>query len=441
MKRSILLISAIIILSSFLISVATADTQSINLAQARQYFSELKRISDADGGKLWGVTLYGPVMFIDPQSRLIVANRPDHDGKLTANDSVYTGIPGAGFSPSNTAMTWSGTFWTAITWNALSEDDQYDRARLMVHECWHRIQKEIGIPAAVTSNTYLDDVDGRVSMLLEFRALSRALLADRKSEQTEAISNALTIRKYRQSQFPNNNENAFERHEGLAEYTGLKLCGLPDSMLIRIAAKKLQLAENKEGLANSFAYLTGPALGLLLDRYDDNWHSEIRNGSDLPTLLAAAIDWPAPDDNEQLKDAAKQIGIEYGAAALLANEKNNKADLLQVIDEYRNRLASRGQLLIPNDNLQFSFNPQEKLIVLDTMGVIYKTMRLTGEFGVLDVTDGILRTNDWQTFIVPVPDTIEGNSFNSDGYKLQLNPGWQIEDKGNGIFIVKNSKM
>jgi hypothetical protein len=437
MKKNFLLALVLIGLTWYP-GIAVSETAgTIDPVLARRYFAELKRISETDSGRLWGIQLYGPTMFVDPNNRSIVANQPDQGGQLTADNGIYVGSLGTDVNIANTATEWSGVLWTMVSWNVLSTADPYDRARLLIHESWHRIQKDIGIPSTVTSNTYLDGLDGRVLLLIEFRALGRALLATSNSERSEAISDALTFRRFRQSKFPENNENAFERHEGLAEYTGQKLCGLPDSMLIKVAAKKLQLGEDKDGLANSFPYLTGPALGLLLDQYDSNWRLEVRKGSDLPTLLAAAINWQAPVGEKKLKVDADTAGIKYDKAKLWDDEKAKAALSENITETFRNRLLANGRLLIPNDNLHFVFNPQEKLIPLDSAGVIYKTMQLAGDFGVLDVTDGILRTNDWQFFIVSAPPKIEGDSFANEGYTLQLNPGWQIAAKANGIYLIE----
>ncbi len=418
-------------------NAVSIEPEPIDHETARQYFADLKKISDADNGRLWGLKLYGPTMFVDPISRSVVANQSDRDGKLIAKNGIYIGSLGPEVNIANTATEWSGTYWTMVDWNELSGADQYDRERLLVHESWHRIQNELGITPVVTSNIYLDGLDGRVSLLLEFRALNHALLTGEKSKQKEEISDALTFRHYRHAQFPNNNENAFERHEGMAEYTGLKLCGLPDSLLCRIVAKKLQLGENNEGLANSFPYLTGPAIGLLLDQYDPGWRLKVCQGTDLPALLAIAVDWHVPLNKKKFKTAIDQLGAKYEATELFKDQADKSSKQEKVADDYRNRLSARGRLVIPNNNLQFSFNPQEKLIALDSIGVIYKTIRITGDFGVLEVANGILRTNDWQFFIAIAPDKTEGDSIAWEGYMLQLNPGWLVADKGKGIFIIE----
>jgi hypothetical protein len=54
---------------------ASAQTpQPIPLETAQTYFSEAQSLCQADHGQLWGVSLCGPIMFVDPQSRSIVAS-------------------------------------------------------------------------------------------------------------------------------------------------------------------------------------------------------------------------------------------------------------------------------------------------------------------------------------------------------------------------------
>ena len=71
------------------------------------------------------------------------------------------------------------------------------------------------------------------------------------------------------------------------------------------------------------------------------------------------------------------------------------------------------------------------------MGVVYKTMRLTGAFGVLEVKNGILRSNDWQVFIVSAPKILNTNDITEDDYKLSLNKDWSIVEVKEGLYSIK----
>lgn len=59
---------------------------------AEKYFSELKEILDIDNGNLWGINLYGPIMFVDPETREVIANKQPKDSSFTKKGNVYYGV-------------------------------------------------------------------------------------------------------------------------------------------------------------------------------------------------------------------------------------------------------------------------------------------------------------------------------------------------------------
>ena len=81
------------------ITCSAAQSPSIDTKLATQYFRQLKQTSDRDGGKTWGVSLYGPIMFVDPRTGNIVANQADLEHKLVPQDGVFTGKLPSEISP------------------------------------------------------------------------------------------------------------------------------------------------------------------------------------------------------------------------------------------------------------------------------------------------------------------------------------------------------
>src|SRR5205823_12780938 len=121
-------------------------------------------------------------------------------GRLTKRGDVFVGRLPDDVNAANTAINWAGVRWSMIYWSYLG-DDKYERDRLMIHESFHRIQDEIGLPAANPSHSHLDSMPGRIWLQLEWRALSRALThqgVDRK----DAATDALVFRLYRRTLFP-----------------------------------------------------------------------------------------------------------------------------------------------------------------------------------------------------------------------------------------------
>ena len=144
---------------------AIAQEAGIDHALAKRYFAEAKAISDKDNRALWSVPLCGPILFVDPDTRQGVANQADQEGKLVAVNGVFAGSVPEETGVANTATTWAGVEWTMVMWPV----SQYKspRMRLMLHECFHRVQKKIGPTPADSMNGHLDSLDGRIWLQLE----------------------------------------------------------------------------------------------------------------------------------------------------------------------------------------------------------------------------------------------------------------------------------
>jgi hypothetical protein len=424
----------IILVTIFLFQ--TTSGQEVNyMKKAKEYFKEIDSICYVDNGRLWGVNLNGPTMFVIPENKLIIANQSDKLNSLKLTDGLFNGTLPDNLGIANTALDWNGVKWTMIMWNSISENDPYSRKKLFVHESWHRIQNELGISPVMTSNSHLDELEGSILLKLEFLALKNTLLASDDDKKSHLI-NALTIRKYRQLKHPKNNENMFERHEGMAEYTGFKLCGLDQNIIPKVIAKQLELSINKDGFANSFAYITGPAYGFILDGFSANWLEKILEGKSIPEIAYQIINTEISSDTLELKTQLNEIIRFYDAEVIVKNETEKFEQQHELVNEYRQKFILGERLIIPNNNVNFTFNPQEKLIALED-GVVYKTMRLIGEWGILEVSNGIFRSNDWTYFMTSAPHDTKSGTIVQPDYKLILNEDWEIISLKGGKYTLK----
>ena len=134
------------------------------------------------------LSLHRSCWSIDRDSRKIVANLPDQDGHLVADGRLYTGILPQSQNVANTAFDWSGRRWTMLV--TPLPRDAAQRAALMLHEMWHRIQDSLGFPAASPTNDHLDQLEGRTWLRLEGHALRTALASSGPRRRT-AITDAL----------------------------------------------------------------------------------------------------------------------------------------------------------------------------------------------------------------------------------------------------------
>lgn len=185
-----------------------AGLAQIDQRRAAEVFNEAKTLCERDGGKLWKVSLCGPIVIADPATRTIATNQPAPEGPRPA---------ALGFT--NSAMDWGGTRWTAISWPSVHAL-QHVQGMLLIHELFHRIQPQLGLLVSDTPSDHLDTPEGRYWMQLEWKALSRAIGSTAKA-RSAAVGDALAFRGARRSRFPGaaESERGFEINEGLAQYT------------------------------------------------------------------------------------------------------------------------------------------------------------------------------------------------------------------------------
>ncbi|HKG47230.1 MAG TPA: hypothetical protein VKB02_10910 [Pyrinomonadaceae bacterium] len=407
------------------ITCSAAQSPGIDTKLATQYFRQLKQTSDRDGGKTWGPTLYGPIMFVDPRSGNIVANQADLEHKLVPQDGVFVGTLPRELSPANTAMSWAGVHWTMVMW-PVSELRQ-GRERLLLHECFHRLQEKLGLPARDAVNAHLDTLNGRIWIQMEWRALERALRETGPARKA-AIADALLFRVYRRSLFPDsaNNESALELNEGLAEYTGVKLssAGVPETVVR--ANLILRQGRNNPTFARSFAYVSGPAYGALLDLSGRPWRSVVKPTTDLGALLQQRYGITI----HASETAARAALSRYEGEEIVAIETQQDQRRKQQIVEARKKFLDGPVLVLSlSPDVNYSYDPNN-VIGIDAGNTVYPTMRLVDAWGVLTVSNGAWLERDATGRLVrarvQAPVDLSARPLKGEGWSLELANGWEV---------------
>ncbi len=398
----------------------------IALDVARQAFREAEEAALADGGKLWGHELVGPMLFADPATRAVAANQPDEEERLVEREGVFVGELPDELGLANSAIEWAGERLTMVAWPL--PENRYARTRLLMHESFHRIQPRLRHGGGDALCTHLDGEEGRTWLRLEFRALAEALVR-RDEARKRAIQDALLFRAQRRALFPGagEKESAFERNEGLAEYTGLALCGLPAANLADRAAVKLERDESSASFVRSFAYATGPAWGVLLDELGADWRGALDERTDLAALLARTLEWQAP---AELAAEARRRAERYDGAQLAAAERARAVERAAVDARNRARFVDGPVLVLPcGGQVNYSFDPND-ITPLEPAGSVYGTLYLVDEWGVLDVSSGALLVRSpagsMQAARVRAPEDAAARPLAGEGWSLTLNAGWTL---------------
>jgi hypothetical protein len=411
---------------------AVAQEGAIDLELARQYFQEVHQLWDRDGGKLWGMRLHGPFMFADRKTHQVIADQADEQGKLTEKQGVFVGQLPPEINIANTTLAWAGVHWTMVAWP--TPKNPWDRGALLVHESWHRIQTKLGFPFTGPTNVHLDTLEGRIWLRLEWRALARALGAEGDARK-HAIEDALLFRAKRRALLSeaSDEERTLEMHEGLAEYTGVRLCGLEGAALDNYMKAVLdKRPDQMSTFVRSFAYLSGPAYGLLLDASGADWRKDLKSSDDFGLLLARAYSLSTPASPQQASERANA----YDGESLRAAEEDRERKRQATIAHYRALLVDGPVLEIPLRKMQMQLDPSN-VQPLDKLGTVYPTLRVNDVWGVLTVSRGALVSSDFKKVVVAAPSDASAHPPKGDGWQMALKDGWVLRDgKRQGDFVL-----
>src|SRR5689334_9280115 len=120
-------------LISMALCLASPAAAQVDQQRAEAYFKEAAAICQRDGGRLWGVSLCGPIVIADARSGTIATSEPP-----PAADRPRT------FGLANAPVEWGGARWVSLVWSFTSSlPDASTRDELMLHELFHRIQPQL----------------------------------------------------------------------------------------------------------------------------------------------------------------------------------------------------------------------------------------------------------------------------------------------------------
>ena len=403
---------------------ATSSPAAPDPATARAVFDEARRLCERDDGTLWGRSLCGPMMIVDPADRRIVASHADPGGVLAAEDGLWTGRLPAAALVANTRAEWSGQVWTQLLWPTPMEPALL--RVFLLHEMFHRIQPELGLTRAEAGNRHLDGLEGRYLLQLEWRALARAVMAVHAEARRGHAADALAFRQVRRSMFEQaaDDERALEINEGLAEYTGMRAGLAYDEARRAYTVYALARFLDAPSFVRAFAYASGPAYGLLLDDADPDWRGRLDADADLGELLADAM---RIDRTASAPLAALEQRYDPDRSLRNAEEQRERARD-QRLRAWRAALVDGPVLVLPLTRPGFQFNPQT-LSALDGLGTVYPTLRLTDAWGELVVEGGAALVHADRTR-ASVAWAGEAQSLAGDGWTLTLAPGWRLVPGG-----------
>jgi hypothetical protein len=402
-----------------LLGGATAAEAQVQPELAKRYFEEVTKLCERDAGRLWGVSLCGPMVIVDRATGTRATSQPEPEGEPLRFGGLVDG-----------PVSWGGLRWFGFPLYMLPENDADVRRQVMLHGLFHRIQPELGLVTEDGFNEHLDTLEGRFWIQLEWRALRRAVESS-GSDRAEAIADALVFRRERRRLFPAaaDNERRDEIREGLATYTGVAAWANSPPDAARAAAAALAGGELQPAFVGNFEAHSGPAYGVLLDDLLPRWRRQVRSTSDLGDLLASAINRPPTTD-------VAAAAARYDAATLrAAEEARDRAQQVRVA-ELRRRFVDGPVLTMPGTGSGTS-NTTGSVGIAEVGTVLFGNFTLSAQWGRLTADGGVLRAVGGATVSVPVTGPLEGTRLQGDGWSATLNSGWVVRPAARvGSFII-----
>jgi hypothetical protein len=382
----------------------------VDQRRAQAYFKEAQALCKRDGGRLWGVSLYAPMVIGDMRTQTFATSQPPPDEPRPPIAGLVNG-----------PVQWGGVTWISYSWEDLVNAAPQRRNEILLHELFHGVQPQLGLAVGLVENEHLDALDGRYWLQLEWRALARALRAS-GVQQKAAVRDALAFRQARRRIYPAaaQTERALEINEGVASYTGTVLAASSRADATASALAGLTGAKQGESFVRTFAYASGPAYGLLLDAASPGWHRALRSSDDFGLLLMNAL--AVQPANEAAVAAAK-----YGGVELRAAEQQREQLRQNRINELRQRFVDGPVLVVPGGGSGAS-DSRGATVIPGSGTVYFHAYRAWGEWGRLEAENGVLLASDGRSRRVPAPVRRDDGTFSGDGWTFKAAPGWTVRE-------------
>src|SRR5689334_10988786 len=95
-----------------LLAAATVAHAQVKPELAKRYFEEATKLCERDAGRLWGVSLCGPMLIVDQATGTHATSQPEPDGQPPRMQGLVDG-----------PVSWGGLQWFSFPLYMLPEND------------------------------------------------------------------------------------------------------------------------------------------------------------------------------------------------------------------------------------------------------------------------------------------------------------------------------
>jgi hypothetical protein len=402
--------------------------------KAIQYFKEVEIACNRDNGKLWGKNLYGPVIFIDRNTRRIIANFSDDEGLLKEKDGIYYGTYPKELIIKNGAVTFGGKLFGMAPLPA--EDDEYRIVNRAIHGLFHRYQEMEGFTSSGYLTMNMDEKNARVWIKLEWKALRKALNSQGEDQEL-AIRDALVFRGANHEFYQKyiKDEVKFENYEGLATFTYTLLStNTPDEFSQRLM-ENLDRFYSMQSYSRSYGSIHGALYATLLYRKGFNFTTIKSENVDLGELVKVTYNIQMP---AVCRDVAGSLALNYDLETIRTEEAKRESDIRERIHRMTSTFTEKPVVFLELESPYFDFE-LEDIHAMDTLGTLYSKLRVSDNWGKLTVEKGgCLVSNNFKFLRITAKGLKDDkNRFEGEGWVLMLNNDWELVPVNQNYFVRK----
>ncbi len=407
--------------------------------QALAYFGRIEnaciRYTD-----LWGTNLYGPVMIIDRSTGKIFANQPDKEGLLKFKTGIYTGsYPKENIIP-DLPFEYGGTTYAVAPLPA--QVDEFMITTFAIHDLFLIYLESKGIKGETTNklaNPDMDEKAARIWLKLEWQALRRAIESEGDERET-ALRDALIFRGSNRELYPENidKENMFETYFGLATFTHSLVSTNSDKDFRFRLFRYIDKLYASPAYAFRFGYIRGALYATLLYYKGYDFKSIDFSSFDLGREVERIYQIELP---RVCRDVAGSISFNYDLDRINAEEDIRLKRIQERVKNEMRKFIEEPVVFLELESPYFDFE-SEDIQTLDTLGMLYKKVRISDNWGKLSVDDGCLITNNFKFLRISALNLREKNGqIYGNGWHLILNDNWEIAGVDKNFYLRQRMSL
>ncbi|MGM0463038.1 MAG: hypothetical protein ACQEQW_00130 [Bacteroidota bacterium] len=425
--------TVIILLSALLLPQCNEDKgiEYFTAEKAKYYFSEVEKLCNIDDGELWGENLYGPILLIDTRTRKLYSNVQDEQGLLRPKEGIYTGsYPRE--EVINYALEYGGTMYAMAPMP--EEEDYYRITSRCIHGLFHCLQIRKGMDTPDYNTSHMSEPTARLWLKMEWKALERAIRTKGETRR-QAIRDALVFRSARREMYPRyiQDENRFENYEGLASFTYMKIGTSGKDEYLKKLLDYFHMIYDFRSYTFSYGFVHGNLYAHLLNEAGFDFSSIESRDSDLGKILMDIYDITLPEIS---RDIAGSLAFNYDIDRVKEEERVREEYLREGLRRRTAKFTEKPVVLLELQSPNFSFEAEDTDPV-DTLGIIYQTIRVSDNWGKLAVEEGgCLLSPDLKFLRIPAKDVKkEKQHITGEGWHIVLNNNWEMVKIEENYFI------